>query len=73
MEHAAERPVGRPRRQRASVLMRDWLQRLDARIDRCAGCDQWRWDRECSRCDNKATWQGFDQWLTNRETKEQAA
>ncbi len=30
---------------------RDWRQRLDARITTCPGCDQWRWDAYCSKCD----------------------
>jgi len=29
----------------------NWRQQLDARIDTCPDCDQYRWDRECSRCD----------------------
>lgn len=32
-------------------MIRDWLERLDDRIDRCPGCDEWRWDKQCSRCD----------------------
>ena len=31
-----------------------WRTRLDARITRCPGCDQWRWDGVCSAC-NPAT------------------
>jgi len=33
---------------------RDWRVRLDARITRCPGCDQWRWDGVCAAC-NVAT------------------
>jgi hypothetical protein len=36
-------------------LMRDWVERLDDRIDRCPGCDQWRWDRRCRKCDEQQT------------------
>ena len=28
----------------------NWRERLDARIDRCDGCDEWRWDRLCIAC-----------------------
>ena len=34
--------------------VRDWRVRLDARITRCPGCDQWRWDGVCAAC-NPAT------------------
>ena len=34
--------------------IRDWRVRLDARITRCPGCDQWRWDGVCATC-NPAT------------------
>ena len=30
--------------------IRDWRVRLDARINRCPGCDQWRWDDICAAC-----------------------
>jgi rRNA maturation protein Nop10 len=30
--------------------MKTWRERLDARIDRCPGCDQWRFDQKCSQC-----------------------
>jgi ParB-like chromosome segregation protein Spo0J len=33
--------------------MRDWKARLDARIDHCPGCDDWRWDAWCHRCDGE--------------------
>jgi hypothetical protein len=33
-----------------AVEIRDWRDRLDDRIDRCPGCDEWRWDKRCSRC-----------------------
>ena len=36
-----------------SVAFRDWVERLDDRIDRCPGCDEWRWDRQCNRCSDK--------------------
>ena len=29
----------------------NWREQLDARIDACRGCDQYRWDQRCSRCD----------------------
>ncbi len=35
------------------TLVRDWLERLDARIDRCPGCDEWRWDQRCNKCDQE--------------------
>lgn len=28
----------------------DWRTRLDARITRCPGCDQWQWDNHCGHC-----------------------
>ena len=33
--------------------MKDWLERLDDRIDRCPGCDEWRWDQHCERCEQQ--------------------
>jgi hypothetical protein len=32
--------------------MKTWKERLDARIDRCPGCDQWRFDQRCKVCDD---------------------
>jgi len=26
------------------------LERQDARISRCPGCDDWQWDKTCNRC-----------------------
>jgi len=31
------------------VLWR-WRERLDARIDRCPACGEWRWDSRCTAC-----------------------
>jgi hypothetical protein len=33
-----------------SIPKRPWLTALDRRIDRCPGCDDWRWDQACRRC-----------------------
>lgn len=30
------------------------LTRQDARISRCPGCDDWCWDKKCTRCNVKA-------------------
>lgn len=32
-----------------------WRDQLDARINRCPGCDDWRWDHHCPRCDTTTT------------------
>lgn len=31
--------------------MSTWKERLDRRISRCTGCDDWCWDDLCKRCD----------------------
>lgn len=31
-----------------------WLTLQDARISRCPGCDDWRWDHACARCRSTA-------------------
>lgn len=31
--------------------MSTWKERLDQRISRCTGCDDWCWDDLCNRCD----------------------
>jgi hypothetical protein len=32
------------------LLLWKWRERLDARIDRCPACGEWRWDRRCPAC-----------------------
>ena len=54
---------------------RNWRKRLDDRIDQCPGCDDWRWDRECRRCnpegaaltERRKAWLPIDRWLSRRE------
>lgn len=35
---------------RRDARIHDWRARLDARISRCPGCDQWCWDHQCPTC-----------------------
>lgn len=37
------------------MTQRNWRERLDARIQRCPGCDDWCWDGDCRRCVPVAT------------------
>lgn len=39
------------RRKRLTEPRTDWRTTLDARISICPGCDDWRFDGKCSRCD----------------------
>lgn len=36
--------------ERTNRIPTDYRVHLDARISRCAGCDQWCWDRRCNHC-----------------------
>lgn len=66
-------PEPKTRPKRVVEIVHDWKSRLDARIDRCPGCDEWRWDRRCGQCNEPNRLVGSMQHPGNEQQMKESA